>query len=729
MPGLKSTLTTTGCAAPEAVTRPWLFLVLNASGALCLLLGTPSVRLLPGLYFCLFGCGLLVLSLLQCLHLQWAEVVVFSVLLSILASMLLGLMLDLYMAGAPRCVSVFPSRIPSIVSGLVWLLLVALAWVRPGYIPSVRPALQALLHLRLGDACLVMSAGLTLVLVVAGALMVRFGLGDLILLLAYCACAIVLFCASVAGSTADSGLLLIVALTSVALVLALPLRCEHLFGTDVHTEFWWFRETYATSYESLRGANTPLSSCLSVSVFPSMLESITRIEAEGLMRFLYPVLFSLCPVALFISWRQVFTTQIALVATSYYVGQEVFLDATCNPRTVTAILFLAGYVLALSSKTLGPRARSGLLGACALGCVVSHYSSSYVWFVVLLAALAWQCLLHLAGRTPGRALRNVLSGSVGVSAVTLFGGTILLVYHYFTGASFAAGVRRVGSVVTHLHELLEADVRGGSFEGLISVGSAANSVPRNVELSLTWLCFGLIAVGLVAACVEWLWRDRIEEDEVDPRRRNLLALAVGAAAVLVLSMVAPRVFAGYSMRRTYAVAMLVLAPYLALGASRVARRLSLSPGLVGGAIAAAYLLCTTAVVYQLCGVPKDVALNASGPEYELYYVTNSEVAACEWLGECSAGSTIVVSDRMGGPRLLSQGHIAADRILQPEEYTVGAGGPSLAYLRRECVRTGSMTTKSREVLSLGEFIGIHADCVFTSTDAEVLYSCHWKSSE
>jgi hypothetical protein len=173
------------------------------------------------------------------------------------------------------------------------------------------------------------------------------------------------------------------------------------------------------------------------------------------------------------------------------------------------------------------------------------------------------------------------------------------------------------------------------------------------------------------------------------------------------------------MRRTYIVAMVVLSPFLVIGARVVGQRLRLPQDALGGIVVALYLLCTTSVLYQVWGVPKDAVLNTAGMEYDLYYVTDSESAACAWLAHASGGMP-VVCDRMGGPRLMSQGHLDLGQVRSAED----AGPPSLAaylaYVRRGNLLTGTMTTKSRETLTLEQIAGENPGRVYASSEAEVM---------
>ena len=696
-----------------------LWLLWNISCALILLFGPSVWQTLLGLYFSLFGGGLLLLQMVCPVELSVSEFAVHSVVLSVLGTTLLGLAIDLGSFNRPTLDSIYLSGMPASASAVAWLTL-ALASALFGRSPLARFAFHGRWDRTSFDLVQLGLAGIAVLMCIIGAVLMRAHDLNLLLLVGYVAGALMILGVAIRSSASAGTLTLVVFLLSFTLVLTLPLRCCHLFGTDVHTEFWWFQTTFVGSYDTLRTADTPLSVCASISVLPSMLRGVAGLSPEPLMRFLYPCLFSLAPLALFTAWRSIFGASVGFLAAGYFMSQEVFLDATCNPRTVTAVLFLAAFVLALFSDRLRCRSRYFLVFACGIGCLLSHYSTSYVWLAILLASVFWKALLLMRRGSLREGIAAVSHGVVSLPGTALFACGILFLYGYATGPALDAGVRRLRSAITHLHELFALDARGGSFEGLVSVGSSANSVPRNVELTLTWLCFALVGIGVLASLTRHSMAAHENDASSDFRHLDALALAVGAATVLVLSLCAPRIFAGYSMRRTYIVAMLGLSPFLVIGARVIGQRLRLPRYALGGTMVALYLLCTTSVLYQVSGVHKDVALNFEGLEYDLYYVTDSEVAACNWLSDVSGGLP-VIGDRMGGPRLLSQGHLELEQVCAPSEAGELSAWHALVYMRRGNLQTGTMSTTSRETLSLHEVSGGGANCIFASGEAEVLF--------
>jgi len=85
-----------------------------------------------------------------------------------------------------------------------------------------------------------------------------------------------------------------------------------------------------------------------------------------------------------------------------------------------------------------------------------------------------------------------------------------------------------------------------------------------------------------------------------------------------------------------------------------------------------------------------------------------------------SGGLPVIGDRMGGPRLLSQGHLELEQICAPSEPGESSAWEALAYMRRGNLQTGTMTTRSRETLSLQKVSGGGANRIFASGEAEVL---------
>jgi len=88
-------------------------------------------------------------------------------------------------------------------------------------------------------------------------------------------------------------------LISMSLVLLLSLRSNHIIGVDAHTEYYYFQTTLNNLYWSI-AQPTVYDACLSISLLPTIYQSILNISPEFLYRILYSLIFSVSPLIIYV---------------------------------------------------------------------------------------------------------------------------------------------------------------------------------------------------------------------------------------------------------------------------------------------------------------------------------------------------------------------------------------------------------------------------------------------
>ena len=74
----------------------------------------------------------------------------------------------------------------------------------------------------------------------------------------------------------------------------------------------------------------------------------------------------------------------AFLASVFFMSQNVFLSTAANSRTTIAILFFALSIMVLLNERLSVFEKRLLLIIFIFSCIVSHYSTAYIFFVVFL---------------------------------------------------------------------------------------------------------------------------------------------------------------------------------------------------------------------------------------------------------------------------------------------------------------------------------------------------------
>jgi uncharacterized membrane protein len=172
----------------------------------------------------------------------------------------------------------------------------------------------------------------------------------------------------------------LIALYTVALALlwSFSLRSKGLYGFDIQQEFASFR----TTAQALRWtplADDPYSAMLSINALPTALWQATGLNQVAIYKLLFPAVFALYPVGIYLLARHWIRPSIALLTTSLlFLTSTVASQMPALARQEIALVLFVGMLLAAFDRSLsrgGARLLVLLLGS---GMIVSHYSTTYV---------------------------------------------------------------------------------------------------------------------------------------------------------------------------------------------------------------------------------------------------------------------------------------------------------------------------------------------------------------
>jgi uncharacterized membrane protein len=590
-------------------------------------------------------------------------------------------------------------RDPVLATVDVWCALIAL-W-RPKRFSPIIPT-PRLDKLQGADWIVGSSSALCVPLAVMGANRLNNGAGSgltLIMLFLAAITLAIMFAKRTAlnGGTITAALYFI----ATALLLMTSLRGWYITGSDIQNEYVVFELTKSHGDWNISNAPNAYNACLSLTILPTMLSQLLRVDDPYIFKFWFQLLFAFCPVFVYrISLRYGGRT-IALIATIYFIAfPTYFTDMPFVNRQEIAYLFVGACVLIATDPVLGYRVGRFRISVFSLGIVVSHYSTSYVFLGTL--AIAWVVYKPLVFFRRNSAVaregsrvehhRGIINPTVGiVNLVLLLAGILLwngLATHTSSGLTSV-----VGQAVQSL--------RGGSDDPKSAdtsysiVGGSGAQTPDQV-LSAYWTST-LTESGSNRIAAD-LFSDKVLGkyplsavpqpnlqvtslgkliDDAGPsvstlnsvlrsgsarllqlfiglgllsaflswRRRpsrwktELIALSCGATVIVALQVVVPVISTDYGVLRAFQQAMLVSGPLIAVGSYTIFRYL---PGMWGQrAIFAVAIVFFTSLVgalpQTLGGYPAQLNLNNSGQYYDLYYTHPQDITAIKWLQSSFVG--------------------------------------------------------------------------------------------
>ncbi|GAA5009929.1 DUF2206 domain-containing protein [Kitasatospora paranensis] len=497
-----------------------------------------------------------------------------------------------------------------------------------------------------------------------------------------------------------------------ALLLLNSLRGWGIAGHDIQREYEYFRLTLGGSLWNVGLYPDAYNACLSITLLPVSVVRLTGIPGLYVFKVVLPLLFALTPVLVHRSVRNVAPQFVALLSAVYFLlFPTFFTDMTFLGRQEIAFLLLGCVTTVLTDAGRPARARRWAVLALLAGCVLSHYSTTYVVVATLGAGYAVELLWRLAGRLgrPRTRRRNrvaatgslvtwwlvlvpavlavvwagpvthtsvQLKSTLGIVAQEILhpgraqGGSSDTSYSLLGGAK-ASPQQRLDTYRSESVTATAAQRAAGDYLTLPSVDGYPTPVVGQEDQPLTGLGRLLDGLGVGVAGLNGLLRQaaalllqilvlvgfgavlRARRHSFRPLR-DQVTLTVGALTMVVLFTLLPQLSVDYSVLRAFQQGLFFFAPFLAAGTLWLLRWAGRRTVPLACVLATALFLDLTGVVPKvLGGYPAQLQLSNSGRSYDIYYPHAEEQMAVYWLEQQIAGDKrqLLQTDRYTFSRL------------------------------------------------------------------------------
>ncbi|HET9172606.1 MAG TPA: DUF2206 domain-containing protein [Actinospica sp.] len=532
--------------------------------------------------------------------------------------------------------------------------------------------------------------GLCVVLAVAGATRLNNGFGPGVSIAAYSLVAALMIWMLVKRDAFDTEALEVgVLCAAAALLLLTSLRGWLITGHDIQTEYEYFRLNLGGERWQVSLYPSAYDACISITLLPVALVHLTAISGIGVFKIVIPLLFALCPVALFRATLNAAPRIVALLSAILFVTFPTYLtDMPYLGRQEIAFVLLGSALVAATDPGGSRIGRRVVFTVLLGGIVLAHYSTSYVLIIVLLAATAadllWRGRLKLKQRNRKRGRRAartptflalwmaplaVALALVWAGPVTHTGGqlstTLTAALDEINGKGNQVGSGAASSSIFGGQQISDAqrlaDYRSeteaataqaraeGVFFPLATVDKYQTPVDPLPDMALTTVGKKLSAAGVPVASANAALRSGIADGlqvlivigllatALARRRtfqpgRDQTVLALGALFMLALLTVVPEFSVDYGLLRAFQQGIFFFGPFMAAGLIWLLSwlRKAMVPAVC--AFSAFLLLDLSGVLPQVTGgYPAQLALNNSGQYYDLYYPTQPEYDAAVWL--------------------------------------------------------------------------------------------------
>lgn len=435
------------------------------------------------------------------------------------------------------------------------------------------------------------------------------------------------------------------------------------------------------------------NSVLSLTMLAPIMASVTGMTLVQVFKVVYPLLYALVPVGLYVVYNRMTETRVALLAVFFFMAFFAFyLEMVWLAKEEIAQLFLVLSLLLLTDRQMNATMRGGLLIVFVFSIIVAHYATAYFFMFVLLSGwLIWRLedRFNLQGRLSrfrspikehvtdkvanNRRFQEARGSPINFVVILLFLVLSFAWYVYLAGSvSFTNALSVMQTLFgTTSEEFLNATASQG-----LQLLTAQVSGLHSVAQYLHYVTQALIVIGFVL-----VFSKRIKTKF----ERLYLTLSAGSLAVLVAAVLAPHLASTLNTSRIYALCLIFLAPFAVLGGIAIYRwacglrriqwndtRLDSSLRLMS-IFFVVYLLFNCGFVYVIAHDPiSSPWLTGNESQYQIYSV--QDVVGGVWLN-AAGGKDLVIVDSLNYYFLgsvLSKGNIA-----QLYNWTSAASGMDL----------------------------------------------------
>lgn len=240
---------------------------------------------------------------------------------------------------------------------------------------------------------------------------------------------------------------------TVALLFTTAARSNYISGVDMNIEYQMMQTTI------LDGAWSPVSIkhayyyMLSLTLFPLSISTITGLSALEISKYFIPFIYALVTVFLYMSARNLYRGRSALFPVLIFIAIPTFLSGLSIPYRQQLAFVVISMIIYIVSSSQFSFFKNISLYILTFALVTSHYTSTYIYIVLLATGLLLKFILRL--------LFKIQTPYKYLSWTYLLFTTIFTFVWYWQVTPLGSGQMAViTDSVTNIRNVFNQDVRG-----------------------------------------------------------------------------------------------------------------------------------------------------------------------------------------------------------------------------------------------------------------------------
>lgn len=431
-------------------------------------------------------------------------------------------------------------------------------------------------------------------------------------------------------------------LIGLSLLLMHGLTSNHLLGIDVHLEYYSFQLTQLGYHWDLNSYYNPYNACMSITILPMVYQVLTGLTGEYIFKLLMAIIGSLTPLIVYLVAKKYLTAKYAFLAALLFIFQLFFINLLGAVRQEIAIIFFFLTVMVLFDFKMDKWLRKFLIVLFIFATLISHYSTAYVAFILILPILLYPFFRGLIKD------RKLVFTNFDVIIISLV--LIAIWYVLVAKVQFASGAQVIGKTV-------EIAGTGGLTSALIAtrgayvlgiLGVVFKSLPNAVSIIVHDLIFATILVGLFAIIRRFsYYREKLSIE-------FLLGIMI-SLVLLVLFVALPYISIAYDVARLFFQLIIFLAPVFVIGGIFLTKFIKKPKWDVYLLLVLLILLftCVTYLQYSVLGEPYSSDYENNSIVRQGNFIYDSEIQSAQWISRYKLDNLTVYSDGREVSRFLT----------------------------------------------------------------------------
>ncbi len=417
-----------------------------------------------------------------------------------------------------------------------------------------------------------------------------------------------------------------------SILLMYGLTSSHIMGRDVNNEFYCFMLTLSNSHWNIMNYYNPYNACLSITILPVIYQVLSAMNPEYIFKLFAAVIGSFIPLVVYIVAKKYVALRYAFFASLLFVFQLFFFNLLGAIRQEIAILFFFLAFMIIFSSDIDRRSKKVLFLIFMFSLIVSHYTTAYVAFVLVVPILV---LPFLKGLFKDRKLVFTNFDIILLSLIF-----IAIWYIMYAHIQVNAGTQVVQTTIaasTTSNASSFASSKGDFVLGVL--GIKLKSVPNFMSVIAHDLIFVTILIGLFAIV------RRFNYYHIKFGTEFLLGIGL-SLTLLVMFVMLPYISIAYDASRLFFQVLIFLAPVFIIGCIAFAKLIKKPKWdlVVILVLLISLFMCTSYLQYHFYGSPYSATIDKDGVIRGEYYVYDSELTGTYWLKNNRLNNLTIYSD-------------------------------------------------------------------------------------